>query len=180
MNEVFIKDKYFSVSISSAEISHRIQELQQIINDDYIDKNPLFLPVLNGAFIFAADLVRGLHIQPEIRFIRVSTYGDEMASSHQAKVTFGLEQNLSGRHVLIVEDIVDTGYTSDFLRKYLEMRNVATVKMVTLLYKPQAFKGTVIPEYVGFEIEPKFVVGYGLDYAQRGRELPNIYTLKDA
>lgn len=178
MNEVFIHDKEFELTLSSEKIYERIQHLQQAINKDYYQKDPLFLPVLNGAFIFAADLVRGLNIHPEIQFIRINTYGDSTVSSHQAKVTFGLEQDLTGRHVLIVEDIVDTGYTSDFLRKYLKIRNVASVKMATLLFKPAKFKGTVAPEYVGFEIEPDFVVGYGMDYAQRGRELPGLYTVK--
>lgn len=179
MNEVSINDKQFELSLSRAKIHKRVESLQEAINRDYHEKNPLFLPVLNGAFIFAADLVRGLTIHPEIQFIRISTYGDSTVSSSQAKVTFGLEQDLTGRHVLIVEDIVDSGYTSDYIRKYLKIRNVASVKMATLLFKPTKFKGLVPPEYVGFEIEPDFVVGYGLDFAQKGRELPGLYTLKE-
>ena len=178
MSEIQVKDKVFEPFIKEEALARRVEELSEEINEAYAGKNPLLVPVLNGAFLFAADLIRGLKIEPEIQFFRVSTYGDRMTSSQQAELILGKEIDVKDRHVLLIEDIVDTGHTCDFLMDYVRSRGAASIKLVCLLYKPDTHSGKNLPDYVGFEIPPAFVVGYGLDYAQRGRELNAIYRLK--
>ncbi|MDX1908475.1 MAG: hypoxanthine phosphoribosyltransferase [Bacteroidia bacterium] len=165
----------FVTYITEEQIRHRVAELGARLNHDYAGRTPLMLVILNGAFMFAADLIRELTMAPEIEFVRISTYGDSMTSSENAQVLLGLEIEVDGRDVIIVEDIVDTGYTTQYLQEYLEQQGPASVRLVTLLFKPDNFKGGTPPDYVGFDIPPAFVVGYGLDYAQRGRELRCIY-----
>lgn len=173
-----IHDKIFVPYLSEAEIQHNITRLATQINADYAGKETLFLPILNGAFIFAADLVRKLDFAPEIQFVKISTYNNSMESSQSVKNVFGLENlNLTGKHILITEDIVDTGFTVDFLIDFLQKYEPASIKVIALLYKPDSFKGKTPPHYAAFEIPSAFVVGYGLDYAQRGRELKEIYVL---
>ena len=153
--------------------------LAQDIKRDYANKNPLFLCVLNGSFIFAADLFRacGLH-DAEITFIRFKSY-DGMSSTGNVKEIMGLSEDITGRHVLIVEDIIDSGITAAQLRKELAKQNPASVKMVSLLFKPESLTVGNAPEYVGFEIPPKFILGYGLDLDGLARNLPDIYVLKE-
>lgn len=178
MDEVVIKDKTFQKFIPEETLLARISELAAEINTKYADLKPLFVAVLNGAFLFAADFMRELTIKPEIQFIRVSTYGDSMESNKRAKEIMGLAVSPKGRHIVLIEDIVDTGFTAQYLRNELGDRGAASVAMISLLFKPEPFQGDVPPEFVGFEIPPEFVVGYGLDYAQEGRELRSIYRLK--
>ena len=176
---VQVHDKMFRESISEAELKTRIAELGKEISQEYAGKDPIIVSVLNGSFIFTADLVRELGFDPEIYFTRVSSYGDAMESSGQIKEIMGVEVSLKDRHVLVVEDIVDRGITVDFLRKRLSEEGPASISVVTLLYKEGSFKGMVPPEHVCFSIPNDFVVGYGLDYAQRGRHLKSIYVLAD-
>ncbi|MEM6764829.1 MAG: hypoxanthine phosphoribosyltransferase [Bacteroidota bacterium] len=177
METVQIKDKTFKLYISKEQIQERIAELANELNRTYEGKEVIVLPVLNGAFMFASDFVRKLRVEPEIQFVKVSTYGDGLTSSEHANVLLGLNKGVAGKEVVIVEDIVDTGYTLQFLRQYLSSIGATSVKMVTLLFKPDNYQFDNPPEYKGFSIPSDFVVGYGLDYAQKGRELESIYTL---
>lgn len=175
-----IHDKKFVPYLSATQIQNRIGQVAAQLNEDYAGKETLFLPILNGAFMFAADLIRELAFAPEIQFVKISTYGNGMTTGQNAKNVFGLEGlAVKGKHILITEDIVDTGFTVDFLIDFLQKYEPASIKIVALLYKPASFKGKTPPHYAAFEIPPAFVVGYGLDYAQRGRELKEIYVLAE-
>ncbi|MCI4671025.1 MAG: hypoxanthine phosphoribosyltransferase [Bacteroidia bacterium] len=176
---VKIKDKEFVPYISEIDIQKRIVEVAAEVNRDYHGKSPLMIVVLNGAFMFAADLVRNLHIEPEIQFIRISTYGNSMSSSKDAQLLLGLEVDVEGRDIILIEDIVETGYTVGYFIDEVQKLAPSSIKLVSLLYKPEKFKGSYPPDYIGFEIPGAFVVGYGLDYAQQGRELRSIYQLKE-
>jgi hypoxanthine phosphoribosyltransferase len=179
MEEVTYQGLTFEPYIRREEIAKQVYRLAQDIKRDYANKNPLFLCVLNGSFIFAADLFRacGLH-DAEITFIRFKSY-DGMSSTGNVKEIMGLSEDITGRHVLIVEDIIDSGITAAQLRKELAKQNPASVKMVSLLFKPESLTVGNAPEYVGFEIPPKFILGYGLDLDGLARNLPDIYVLKE-
>ncbi|GAB4419753.1 MAG: hypoxanthine phosphoribosyltransferase [Bacteroidia bacterium] len=177
MQQVRVHDKWFDRFISADQIEARIDALAGQLNQRYTDSRPLLIVVLNGAFVFAADLVRRLTCQPEVRFVRISTYGDSMTSQTAPEVLMADELHVAGREVLIVEDIVDSGHTVHFFRQYLRQANPRSLDLITLLYKPDSFRYDEAPQYVGFEIDPSFVVGYGMDYAQAGRQLPDIYRL---
>ncbi len=179
MEEVTYQGLTFEPYIRREEIAKQVYRLAQDIKRDYANKNPLFLCVLNGSFIFAADLFRacGLH-DAEITFIRFKSY-DGMSSTGNVKEIMGLSEDITGRHVLIVEDIIDSGSTAAQLRKELAKQNPASVKMVSLLFKPESLTVGNAPEYVGFEIPPKFILGYGLDLDGLARNLPDIYVLKE-
>lgn len=180
MTRIKVHDKYFVPFITETQISEKIAGLASLINRDYEGKNLLVLSVLNGSFIFTADLVRQLTIPAEVQFLRISTYGNTMESSENAREVWGLQNlTLKDRAVLIVEDIIDSGYTLSFLYDVLEKLQPASLTVATLLFKPAAFKGTHRPDYTGFEIPNAFVVGYGMDYAQQGRELKAIYQLSE-
>jgi hypoxanthine phosphoribosyltransferase len=176
-SEVIIHDKTFVPFITAEKIQARVKELGEEINRDYDDKRPLLIGVLNGSAIFMADLLRNIETACEIAFIRVSSY-EGTESTGKIKNIMGLNDDLQGRDVIIVEDIVDTGDTVNFLLSDLKAKNPATVKLATILFKPAALKHPIKPDYVGFEIDPAFVVGYGLDYDGLGRNLPDIYVLK--
>ena len=179
MEEVTYQGLTFEPYIRREEIAKQVYRLAQDIKRDYANKNPLFLCVLNGSFIFAADLFRacGLH-DAEITFIRFKSY-DGMSSTGNVKEIMGLSEDITGRHVLIVEDIIDSGITAAQLRKELAKQNPASIKMVSLLFKPESLTVGNAPEYVGFEIPPKFILGYGLDLDGLARNLPDIYVLKE-
>lgn len=177
MKEVTILDKTFEIMIGQDRIAERIHILSAEITKEYVGKKPIFIGVLNGAFLFMADLFRGIETDCELTFIRVSSYsGTE--STGNVKNIVGLTHDIKDRHVIVVEDIVDTGETMTYLMKELKKQNPASVKLATFLFKPAALKKPVKPDYVGFEINPDFVVGYGLDYDGFGRNLPDIYVLK--
>ncbi len=178
MEIITINDKRFQPYISAKQLQQRIQELAQELNAKYKGEAPIFLPILNGAFMFTADLVRELDFYPEIQFVKVSSYGNNMESSRQVQSSFGLNQvKVKDRHLLIIEDIIDSGFTCGFLKKYLEKQEPASLRIISLLYKPAAFEGDYQPDFVGFEIPNDFVIGYGMDYAQQGRSLRKIYQL---
>ena len=178
MSVIKIKDKEFRLLIPANEIQQRVKSIAEKINHDYKGKKPLFLGVLNGAFLFMADLFKSISLECEISFIRVSSYnGTE--SSGKIKNVIGLNENISGRDIIVVEDIVDTGDTAKHLFDELKKHNPASVRLATFLFKPKALKQNIKPDYAGFEIEPAFVVGYGLDYDGFGRNLNDIYVLKE-
>ena len=180
MEEVIIRNKRFKQIISEMQLDQRIQALAHQINQDYEDKSPLVVGVLNGAVIFVADLVRYLVVGPELGFFKVSSYGEDMFSSGVGQLELGKNLPVEGRHVILVEDIIDTGETSQFLREYVRNQGAASVCMISLLYKPDSFLCGKKPEYIGFEIPSTFVIGYGMDFAQEGRELRGIYQLNES
>jgi hypoxanthine phosphoribosyltransferase len=176
--DVQIKDKSFQVFIREEEIKLRLRELGNEISKDFLGQELVMLGVLNGSFIIFADLCREVQgVKLLTSFIRISSYsGTE--SQEKVKEVMGLNDPIEGKNVLIVEDIVDTGISMNFLLNTLKTHNPASVSIATLLFKPDAFRFNYPLHYVGFEIPNKFVVGYGLDYDGYGRELPEIYQLK--
>lgn len=177
MQTITIKDKSFSLSISSDSIQNRIKELAKQINADYKDKRPLFISVLNGAFLFTADLFKQLDIDCEISFLRVSSYEGGVASTGQLRNLLWVNEDIRNRHIILLEDIVDKGDTATFILEELNKQEPADIRIATLLLKPNALKYDIKIDYVGFEIPNDFIVGYGLDYDGLGRNLSNIYKI---
>jgi hypoxanthine phosphoribosyltransferase len=165
------------VLITERAIHKRVMELGEQITRDYKDRDPYLVVILNGAFMFVADLVRSIDLHIDVGFIAVSSYGDSTHSTGTVRIVKDLQKDVNGRHVLLVEDIVDTGLTISYLRELLVGRKPASIATVSLLSKPEARKVQVPVEYCGFDIPNKFVAGYGLDYAQRYRNLPCIGVL---
>jgi hypoxanthine phosphoribosyltransferase len=176
MSSIKIKDKTFKVSIPEAQIKARVKELAQQMSRDLEGKNPLFLGVLNGAFIFAADLMREMTIPCEISFVKLASYQGTTSTGTIHEV-IGINENLSGRTVVIVEDIVESGLTIKRMMEQLGTRNPASVQVCTLFFKPDRLKEDLKLDYVAFEIPNDFILGYGLDYDQAARGLKDIYTL---
>lgn len=175
---VQIADKQFEIFITEKEISREVSALAGQIAADYEGKEVLFIALLNGAFMFASDLMKEMPIPVAISFAKLSSYHGGTESSGLVKELIGVNTSLQGKHVVIVEDIVDTGNTIDMLMPSLLKQNPESVKICTLLFKPEAFKGIYSPDYIGFSIPNAFVVGYGLDYNELGRNLKSIYQLK--
>ena len=179
MEEITYQGLTFEPYIRREEIAKQVHRLAQEIKQDYEGKVPLFLCILNGAFIFAADLFRACDLHDaEIAFIRFKSY-DGMSSTGEVKQIMGIAEDITGRDILIVEDIIDSGITAAQLRKELAKHNPKSVRMVSLLFKPEALTVGNAPEYVGFEIPSKFILGYGLDLDGLARNLPDIYALKE-
>jgi len=176
MSRVTIKDKTFETSIPEAEILERVKAVAAQINQDMADKNPLFLAVLNGAFVFAADLMREITIPCEISFVKLASY-QGTTSTGKVHEVLGVNENLSGRTIVIIEDIIDTGLTMKQMIESLGTRNPESIHICTLLLKPEKLKEKLDVEYVAFRIPNDFILGYGLDYDQQGRNLRDIYTL---
>lgn len=176
MDTVKIKDKTFRVSMPEAQIKWRVKELAQQISKDMEGKNPLFLAVLNGSFIFAADLMREMTIPCEISFVKLASYQGTM-STGKVKEMIGINEDLAGRTVIILEDIVETGQTIKQMIESLGTRNPKAVHICTLFFKPERLTTDLQLDYVAFEIPNDFIVGYGLDYDQHGRGLKDLYTL---
>ncbi len=178
VRETNIADKKFVLHISREQIAARIEELAGSICAQYKDKTPHFIVVLNGAAVFAVDLIKALEMQLTVSFVRLSSYHG-LASSGHVKTIIGLDDSFVGRPVIIVEDIIDTGKTLyDFLPEVWD-KNPSSVNIATFLTKPGALKYAVAADYTAFEIENKFVVGYGLDYNELGRNLPDLYMLAE-
>ena len=173
---VSVHDKQFEPYISKEQIQARVEELGAEISKDYAGEKPLIIAILNGSFIFAADLFRSLTIEAEISFIKLASYKGT-TSTGNVVTAIGMEEKLSGRHVIILEDIIDTGKTLHSFLPEITQRSPASVKIATFLSKPEALVYDVHADYVGFEIPDNFVVGYGLDYDGLGRNLPELYTL---
>ena len=176
MDSIKIKDKSFRVSISEAEIKNRIKALAADISTDMAGKNPLFLGVLNGSFIFAADLMREMTIPCEISFVKLASY-QGTTSTGKIREVLGINEDLSGRTVIIVEDIVESGQTMRSMIESLGTRNPASVHICTLFFKPDKLLEPLALDYVAFRIPDDFIVGYGLDYDQAGRGLKDVYTI---
>ena len=166
------------VLLSEEEIKARVQEMGDELYDAFQDKNPMFVGVLNGCFIFMADLVRATQLKSELEFIGVSSYKDGTKSSGVVQITRDLQRDISGRNIIIVEDILDSGNTLAFLKDYLLTKGAASITIVTLLDKPSRRVKAVKPDLAGFVVPDEFVVGYGLDYAQQYRNMPYIGVLK--
>lgn len=176
MGDIRVHDKQFEPYIDASTIAGRIKEIAGELNRDYKDKKPLFIAILNGSFMFAADLYKELHIDAEVCFIKLASYKGTKSTGHVI-TAIGLDMDLFGRDVVIVEDIVDTGKTlSEFLPQ-LHHQQPASLKIVALLHKPEATVFPITIDYLGFSIPNKFVVGYGLDYDGLGRNIPEIYKL---
>jgi len=173
---ITILDKNFTSYISTEIIEERIAELAAQINSDYAGRCPLFIVVLNGAFLFSAQLVKNISLSCEITFIRLSSYA-QTESTGMVRQIIGLEEKINGRDIIIIEDIVDTGITMTQLLEQIHQLEPASIEIATLLHKPEALKKPVNMRYIGFEIENKFVVGYGLDYDGYGRNLNALYVL---
>ena len=174
--KIEIEDKEFDLLLEYDQIKKRIRFLGIQLNVDYENRVPVFLGVLNGSFIFMADLIKQISLSSEISFVRVSSYDGADTSSGIVKELIGLDMNLRNRDVIIVEDIVDTGITLKYLLDKVKAQEPASVSVCTLLLKPQSLKVEIQEiDYVGFEIQNEFVVGYGLDYKGLGRNLTDIY-----
>ena len=176
MKTVTIKDKTFGISIPEEVIKQKVKALAERINHDMAGKNPLLLAVLNGSFVFAADLMRELTIPCEISFVKLASY-QGTTSTGKVKEVIGINENLAGRTVIIVEDIVETGLTIQQMLDSLGTRNPESVHVCTLLLKPEKLQVDINVEYVAISIPNDFILGYGLDYDQQGRNLRDIYTL---
>ena len=176
LERVTIRDKTFEISISSDIIQKRISELALKISVELKGKCPLFICVLNGSFIFAADLFKRVTIEAEVTFIRVSSY-EGTQSTGVVKNLVGINESLKGRTVILVEDIVDTGDTAVYLMDELKKQNPDKIYFASLLLKPKALRHKIAIDYLGFEVPNDFLVGYGLDYDGLGRNLQDIYTL---
>ena len=166
------------VLLSEEEIKARVQELGDKLYDDFHDKNPVFVGVLKGCFVFMADLIRAAQLKSEIEFIGLSSYQNGTASSGSVQITRDLQKDITGRDIIIVEDILDSGNTLYFLKGYLMSKGAASVTIATLLDKPARREKPIKADYFCFEVPDEFVVGYGLDYAQQYRNIPYIGVLK--
>ncbi|MTI32009.1 hypoxanthine phosphoribosyltransferase [Xanthovirga aplysinae] len=173
-----VKDKEFEVYISEAKILERTREIATKINEEFKDQDPLFIGILNGSFMFAADLMKAVDIPSEITFIKVSSY-QATQSTGKVKELVGLQQNIFNRNIILIEDIVDTGRTMEHLITDFKELGPKSISICSLLYKPEALKADLDIRYVGFEIPNRFVLGYGLDYDGYGRNLRDIYQLKE-
>ncbi len=176
MKKIKVLDKEFEISIPSEKIQSRITELAKQLSADMGDKNPVFIAILNGSFMFASDLFKQVDFDAQITFLKLASY-QGTSTSGSVKQLIGLNQDIKGQHVVILEDIVDTGITLENIMRQLDGFQPASIKIVTLLFKPESFKKDMNLDYVGFTIPNDFIVGYGLDYNGYGRKYRDIYTV---
>jgi len=174
-----VSQSQLKILISHDKIAKATDRLASEIRRDYQGKRPLLISVLKGSFVFMADLIRQLDLPLELDFVRLSSYGAARESSGKVKVVQGVKTAIKGRDVLVVEDIVDTGITISFLLDYLKKKKPASLKLCVLTDKPSRRKVPVPINYLGFTVPDKFIVGYGLDFDEKFRNLPDIYTLED-
>lgn len=177
--QIECQDEPFVPYLSEAEIGRRTGEIAEALTEAYAGRRPIFVGVLNGAFMFLADLLRHLSIECEVDFLKLSSYGAEKISRGEVTELKRVDADLEGRHVVIVEDIVDTGLSMQYLLDRLRPHEPRTLRTVTLLHKPDAREHEAPLDYVGFEIPDRFVIGYGMDYGQLGRNWPAIYVRAD-
>lgn len=173
-----IDDKEFKLFIEEAQITASIQKLAEVVNVDYHDKNPVLIVVLNGAVVFACDLLKQLSMNCEMEFVKISSYHGT-ASTGNVQIKLDLDIDIENRHVMVIEDIVDTGNTLSHFIPLLKARKPLSVKIASLLLKPDALKNRFHVDYAAMEIPNEFIVGYGLDYNGKGRNLRNIYQVCD-
>jgi hypoxanthine phosphoribosyltransferase len=176
MKRIKVLDKEFEISIPSDKIQKRIQELADEISYDLKDLDPVFIAILNGSFMFAADLFKRLSLDSQITFLKLASY-QGTSTTGSVKQLIGLNQELKNQNIVILEDIVDTGITLETIMRQLSGYQPASVRVATLLFKPDACKADIPIEYVGFSIPNEFIIGYGLDYNGYGRKYEDIYTL---
>ncbi len=176
MKTVQVNDKKFSLYISENEIKEQVKKVAAGMNEELAGKKPLFLVVLNGAFMFAADLLREIDIPCEVSFVRVSSY-DGTTTTGKVKQLIGLNENIEGRTLVVVEDIIDSGITMREMLRMLKEKNPADVRVASLFVKPDNLQVELDIHYRCFDIANDFIVGYGLDYDQEGRNLPDIYKI---
>lgn len=176
-DHVFIHNERFDLFLTEEQILRRVKELAGEINRDYAGKVPIFIGILNGSFIFFSDLIRNITVDCEVDFLKLSSYGDAKISSGDVKLLKDLNCQVPGRDIIVVEDIIDSGLSIDFIKKLIMRENPSSFRVVTLLLKKSVAKIDFPIDYVGFEIPPEFVIGYGLDYAQKVRNLRSIYRL---
>tara|TARA_B100000963_G_scaffold353765_1_gene369054 strand:- start:121 stop:675 length:555 start_codon:yes stop_codon:yes gene_type:complete len=176
---IVVKDEHFVPFISREQIDARISLMGKQLDKDYKDLNPIFIGVLNGSFIFLADLLRHVQIPCEVDFVKLSSYGDQKVSSGNVTTLKKVDARLEGRHIILVEDIVDTGLSMNYMLDQMKAYKPTSLAVITLLHKKEAMVHSVSLDYVGFEIPNAFVLGYGLDYAQQGRNLGQIYILEN-
>tara|TARA_B100000809_G_scaffold56925_2_gene52989 strand:- start:1470 stop:2021 length:552 start_codon:yes stop_codon:yes gene_type:complete len=167
------------LAISESQIQECVGRLAQLIQVDYQDQPLLVVGALNGSFVFLADLIRRMNLPIQVDFIRLSSYDESEKSSGTVRLHHGVRTSVAGKNVLVVEDIVDTGLTAQFIRGYFEDQGAATVRICSLLDKPVRRRTSVTVDYVGFEVPDEFLVGYGLDYNQQYRELRALYSLEE-
>ena len=160
------------------QIAARVEALGQQMYEDLKDKEPLFVSVLRGAFIFMADIVRACQVRSDVEFIAVSSYGNATTSSGAVQITHDIQQDITGRNLVVIEDILDSGNTLSFLKQYFLTKGAASLSICTLLDKPSRRTKAITADYIGFTVPDEFVVGYGLDYCQKYRNLPYIGVLK--
>ena len=166
------------VLVTEEELHARIAEMGETLYEQFQNKNPLFLSVLKGSFVFMADLVRACQVKSDVEFIAVSFYQNATTSSGRVQITHDLQQDITGRHLIIVEDILDSGNTLAFLKEYFMTKGAASITIVTLLDKPSRRTKAITADLAGFTVPDEFVVGYGLDYCQQYRNVPYIGVLK--
>jgi hypoxanthine phosphoribosyltransferase len=176
MKKVTLNDKSFELSIPYGEIQLAVNSVAEKINKDYALRDPVFLVILNGSFMFAADLLKKIEFNCEVSFIKLSSYSGTH-STHKVRELIGVDKNLKGRNVIILEDIIDSGITMEYLLDELKKAEVEDVRIATLLLKPDALIKNIHIDYVGISIPNDFIVGYGLDYDGLGRNLPDIYKI---
>ncbi len=178
-NFIQVGNEKFVPMISEDKLDERVKEIGKQLSEDYEGKLPIFIGVLNGSFMFLSDLLKQVTIHCEMDFMKLSSYGDEKISSGNVKMLKELNADITERHVIVVEDIVDSGLSINYMDGLLKQLNPASIRYVSLLVKPNSLKYDVKIDYIGFEITDEFVIGYGLDYAQKFRNLRAIYQLSD-
>lgn len=176
MRTVQIRDKEFAISINKKEILRAVGTMAEKINRDMTGKNPLFIAILNGSFMFVSDLFKKLTIPCEISFVKLSSYQGTQTTEN-VKTLIGLDENVKDRNIIIIEDIVDSGHTIEDILNNLKQYSPSDVRVATLLFKPRAYQKKIKLDYVGIEIPNDFIVGYGLDYDGEGRNLSDIYKI---
>ena len=176
--DIQLHDKVFTPFISAQEIDFAIAEMAKQVQDDFAEETPIFIGVLNGAFMVVSDFMKHYKSPCEVSFIKMASY-DGTTSTNEVKQLIGINQNLEGKTVVVIEDIVDTGNTIEELKNLFKKQNVKHFKIATLFLKPDAYKKNIKLDYVGIRIPNKFIVGFGLDYDGLGRNLSEVYQLKD-
>ena len=177
--KLIIGSDCFVPLLTEEVLQKRIRELGEIISNDYKEKVPVFIGVLNGSFLFLSDLIKNVNIDCEVDFFKLSSYGDAKISSGTVKLIKELNCDVTGRDIIIVEDIVDSGLSMKYIEELIAPHKPASMRVASLLLKPKSLRYNVKIDYIGFEIPSKFVIGYGLDYAKKYRNLRSIYVLSD-
>ncbi len=178
MSKAFASEDMSKILLTEEEIQKRVKEMAKQLSDDYRDKNPLMIAILRGAVLFFSDLVREMDIHVELNFLAISSYGSGTESTGDVRIQYDMQESIKDRHVIVVEDIIDSGRTITHLKEILEARHPASIAVVALLDKPSRREVEVEGEYVGFTVPNEFVVGYGLDFAGKYRNIKYIGVLK--